>query len=247
MRPRHAFLIIAIGVFALAAACGGGDPEPAQPGDAGGGIAALAQRLRDAGAEVEAGGAVDQPFFAVPGQLLTVNGAAVQVFAYPSVEMAEADAAKVSPWGDTIGTTSVLWASPPHFFRDAELLALYVGGDDAVVELLTSVLGPQFAGGATIAEPDVPVVSEAADAAARAALAERLGVPADSLLLVRAAGVTFSDGALGCPQPGFGYTEALVPGFELLYEHEGVRYEYHVSKDGAQLTDCRGEGGVALP
>ena len=252
MRPRHVFLIIAIGVLALAGACGAGDPEPAQPGDgdgtpSGGGIAALVEQLRAAGADVEAGGAVAQPFFAVPGQLLTVNGAAVQVFAYPSVAMAEADAAKVSPRGDTIGTTSVLWRSEPHFFRDAELLALYVGGDDSVVELLTSVLGPRFAGGATIAEPDVPVVSEAADAAARAALAERLGVPVDSLLLVRASEVTFSDGSLGCPQPGFGYTQAIVPGYELLYEGEGVRYQYHVSEDGAQLTDCRGEGAEALP
>lgn len=252
MQPRHTFLIIAIGVFALAAACGGGDPEPTQSGDgdgdsAGGGVAALAQRLRDAGAEVEDGGAVAQPFFAVPGQLLTVNGAGVQVYAYPSVAMAEADAAKVSPRGDTIGTTSVLWVSPPHFFRDAELLALYIGGDDAVVELLASVLGPRFAGGARVAVPDVPEVSEAADAAARAALAERLGVPPGALVLVRAAGVTFSNGALGCPQPGFAYTEALVAGFELLYEHEGVRYQYHVSVSGAQLTDCVGTDVEALP
>ncbi len=246
MQPRHTFLIIAIGVFALAAACGGVDPEPTQSGDADGGVAALAQRLRDAGAEVEAGGAVDQPFFAVPGQLLTVNGAGVQVFAYPSVAMAEADAAKVSPWGDTIGTTSVLWASPPHFFRDAELLALYVGDDDAVVELLAGVLGPQFAGGARVAVPDEPEVSEAADAAARAALAERLGVPPGSLLLVRAAEVGF-DSALGCPQPGVAYTKPLIPGFELLYEHGGVRYQYHVSVSGAQLTDCVGTDVEALP
>ena len=246
MRPRHVFLIIAIGVLALAGACGAGDPQPGQSGDGDGGVAALAQRLRDAGAEVEAGGAVAQPFFAVPGQLLTVNGASVQVFAYPSVAMAEADAAKVSPRGDTIGTTSVLWVSPPHFFRDAELLALYIGDDDAVVELLASVLGPRFAGGARVPVTDVPEVPEAVDAAARAALAERLGVPPGpgSLLLVRAAEVTFSNGSLGCPQPGFAYTEALVPGFELLYQHEGVRYQYHVSEDGALLTDCRGEGAV---
>ena len=249
MRPRHVFLIIAIGVLALAGACGAGDPQPGQSGDGDGGVAALAQRLRDAGAEVEAGGAVAQPFFAVPGQLLTVNGASVQVFAYPSVAMAEADAAKVSPRGDTIGTTSVLWVSPPHFFRDAELLALYIGDDDAVVELLASVLGPRFAGGARVPVTDVPEVPEAVDAAARAALAERLGVPPGpgSLLLVRAAEVTFSNGSLGCPQPGFAYTEALVPGFELLYQHEGVRYQYHVSEDGALLTDCRGEGAEALP
>ena len=252
MRPRHVFLIIAIGVLALAGACGAGDPEPAQPGDgdgtpSGGGIAALVEQLRAAGADVEAGGAVAQPFFAVPGQLLTVNGAGVQVFAYPSVAMAEADAAKVSPRGDTIGTTSVLWVSPPHFFRDAELIALYIGDDDAVVELLAGVLGPRFAGGARVPVTDVPEVPEAVDAAARAALAERLGTSPGALVLVRAAGVTFSNGSLGCPQPGFAYTEALVPGFELLYEHEGVRYQYHVSEDGAQLTDCRGEGAEALP
>ena len=72
-------------------------------------------------------------------------------------------------------------------------------------------------------------------------------MPPGALVLVRAAGVTFSNGSLGCPQPGFAYTEALVAGFELLYEHEGIRYEYHVSESGAQLTDCRGEGAEALP
>ena len=252
MRRTPAYLIVAMGVLALAAACGAGDPEPGQSGNgdgasAGGGIAGLAERLRAAGADVDVGGAVAQSFFAVPGQVLTVNGSEVQVYAYPSVEMAEADAAKVSPDGTTIGTTSVLWVSPPHFFRDAELLALYIGANDAVVELLASVLGPRFAGGATVPEPDVPEVPEAADAAARAALAARLGVLADSLLLVRAAEVTFANGALGCPQPGVAYTEALVPGFELLYEHERVRYQYHVSENGAQLTDCVGTDVEALP
>ena len=248
MRRTHAVLVIALGLVALLAACGAEDAP--RSGDGAGGVDALAQRLREAGADVEIGNTVTQPFFAVPGQVLTVNGTGVQVYAYPSAGMAEADAAKVSPDGATIGTTSVLWGLPPHFFRDAELLALYVGDDDAVVELLAGVLGPRFAGGAAAGVPSVPNapdVSAAADAAARAALAERLGVGADDLLLVRAAWVTFSDGALGCPQPGFSYTEALVPGFELLYEHERVRYSYHVSEDGAQLTDCIGEGAEALP
>lgn len=35
----------------------------------------------------------------------------------------------------------------PHFFRKEQLVVLYVGEDQAVVNLLTKLLGPQIAGG----------------------------------------------------------------------------------------------------
>jgi hypothetical protein len=40
----------------------------------------------------------------------------------------------------------VSWIEAPHFFRSDSLIVLYVGEEDAVVEALKVVLGPQIAG-----------------------------------------------------------------------------------------------------
>ena len=211
-------------------------------------VEALAQRLRDAGANVEIGPSAGQAFFAVPGQVLVVNGGDVQVYAYESAEQAAADTAKVSPDGTTIGLTSVFWAEPPHFFHAGQFIALYVGSDASVIDALTGTMGQRFAGGGPVTTPpEPPELPEAADEAARGALAERLGIEPNAITLWRVAEREFPNGALGCPQPGFSYTQALVPGFALLYEHEGLLYQYNVSVDGAQLTDCVGEDVEALP
>ena len=46
--------------------------------------------------------------------------------------------------------------------------------------------------------------------------AQRTGMPRVSIVVVRADGVVWPDGSLGCPQPGMMYTQALVPGFRIV-------------------------------
>jgi len=65
--------------------------------------------------------------------------------------------------------------------------------------------------------------------------------------LVRSQLLEFNDGSLGCPDPGYSYTQAIVPGYIALYEVDGLRYPFHVSLDGKIFTDCRGENNVAVP
>lgn len=108
--------------------------------------AGLMDALRAAGAEVEAGGPVEQAFFAVTGQIIKVDGADVQVFEYESVEAMEADAAQVSADGGSVGTSMITWVATPHFFKSGRLLVLYIGDDTAILDLLKGVLGEQFAG-----------------------------------------------------------------------------------------------------
>lgn len=67
---------------------------------------------------------------------------------------------------------------------------------------------------------------------ALAAEAERLGVDADQVGVAGFAEVTWSDGSLGCPQEGMMYTQALVPGYQLVLEVDGALASYHASKDG---------------
>ena len=57
------------------------------------------------------------------------------MFTHESPAAAQAEADVVNSTGFTVGTTSISWVAPPHFYLKGSLLVLYVG-----------VNGPQFAG-----------------------------------------------------------------------------------------------------
>lgn len=62
--------------------------------------------------------------------------------------------------------------------------------------------------------------------------ATKAGVDASALTVVQASAVTWSDGSLGCPQPGMSYTQALVSGYRVILESGGTQYDYHASNRG---------------
>ena len=92
------------------------------------------------------GEVVKQPFFSVRGTILLVEGERVQVMEYRDAAAIEAAAAHIAPDGSSTGTTMVSWVALPHFFRTVTTIVLYVGENSKVIDALTSVLGPQFAG-----------------------------------------------------------------------------------------------------
>lgn len=124
----------------------GGRRRTARPGAQVSGVGGLARALRGRGLKVESAGKVSQPFFSPGGSALIVNGENVQVFRYPSARAAESEAKKVDADGTGAGTSTAMWVGPPHFFRKGRLVVLFVGADEGVLNALTSVLGPQFAG-----------------------------------------------------------------------------------------------------
>lgn len=67
--------------------------------------------------------------------------------------------------------------------------------------------------------------------AAIAAEAQRRGVTQDEVSVVGYAEVTWNDGSIGCPQPGMMYTQALVPGHQLILEVDGARASYHQGRE----------------
>jgi len=75
-------------------------------------------------------------------------------------------------------------------------------------------------------QPGDPVVAKA-----RADLAAELGAAEDDITVITAEPVTWSDGSLGCPEPGKMYTQALVDGYRVVLEYEGVEYHYHAGED----------------
>ena len=109
--------------------------------------ASLIDALRAARATVELGDSVEQPFFAVGGQILLVNKTEVQVFEYEAAEVMEVDASLVASDGASVGTTMINWIAPPHFYKTGRIIVLYLSEDAAILDLLNQVLGVQFAGG----------------------------------------------------------------------------------------------------
>jgi hypothetical protein len=84
-------------------------------------------------------------------------------------------------------------------------------------------------------EEPAPVVGEVPDElinAIRADLGKRLGIETKDLEPVRAASVNWNDGSLGCPEPGQVYTQAITPGYHVVFEIEGTSYDYRVKRNG---------------
>jgi hypothetical protein len=68
-----------------------------------------------------------------------------------------------------------------------------------------------------------PIVADAAT---------RLGVDPSAVTIVEAKAQTFSDGSLGCPEPGMMYTQALVDGYQVIVEANGTQLDYRGSAPG---------------
>lgn len=70
---------------------------------------------------------------------------------------------------------------------------------------------------------------------------ERVGIPQDDLEVTVAEAVVWSDGSLGCPQPGSVYTQALIDGFRVVVESATEQTDYHVAADGGFVV-CENDG-----
>ena len=67
------------------------------------------ESLRSAGAVVNPGDKIRQPFFDVEGQLITVNQQQTQLFSFSGLEAAEAVKATISADGYAVGLSMILW------------------------------------------------------------------------------------------------------------------------------------------
>jgi hypothetical protein len=76
------------------------------------------------------------------------------------------------------------------------------------------------------------MVEAALDDAAR-----RTKIDRTKLVVLSAESVTWSDGSLGCPEPGKAYTQALVPGYRIRIQAGAEILDYHAGRLG-QLVLC---------
>ena len=72
--------------------------------------------------------------------------------------------------------------------------------------------------------------------------AQQAGVDPSAVTVVSAEATTWNSGALGCPEPGKVYTQALVPGYKIVLEAGGKTLNYHASETGS-VKLCEGVAG----
>lgn len=62
---------------------------------------------------------------------------------------------------------------------------------------------------------------------ARTTLAQEMVIAESELELVSAEPVTWRDGSIGCPDPATSYSQQLIEGYLVIFEHNGERIEVH--------------------
>lgn len=91
---------------------------------------------------------------------------------------------------------------------------------------------PINSGNNTATSTDTAPVEPAA-AAARSDLAAKLGISAQSIIIMEVENQTWNNGCLGLPKAGEFCTEALVPGFKVEMEAQGESYTYRTNASGS--------------
>jgi membrane protease subunit HflC len=111
--------------------------------------------------------------------------------------------------------------------------------DSDLFQFLQSPLGLNGgAGGATARASTGLSEFMKVETAARTFLDEEMSIDSASPTLAKIERVDWSDGSLGCPAPGVSYTQAIVPGFNLVFDNGGESVEVHSNLDGSRLTAC---------
>jgi hypothetical protein len=108
----------------------------------------LVTYLQTEGHAVTTIGPFEQSYFlAATGTELTIENGVVRVFAFPNENQARNAADSISDDGSIVGGSPVDWISTPHFFTQDNLIALYVGTNDDVIDALEGAMGSEVAGG----------------------------------------------------------------------------------------------------
>lgn len=119
---------------------------------------------------------------------MRVNGAEVQAFEFADEAARREVSDTISESGSQIGTSMVDWIDQPNLWATGRLIVLYIGQDQAIIDLITHVLG------------DPITIAGAADeltARVQAWLAEYLNVPVTQVTLVTIERAQWSDACLG--------------------------------------------------
>jgi hypothetical protein len=94
-----------------------------------------------------------------------------------------------------------------------------------------------------------PAIAEPAAVAkpenvAKKVVADFLSLPMDDVSLVSLEAIEFNDSSLGCPEPGMSYLQALTPGYRVVLEADGRRFDVRVSAGHGRICHRRKPPGA---
>jgi len=103
---------------------------------------------------INIGSVINQPFLSVKGtqaNIVKLNNADIQIYEYDSNNLMSNEAKQISSDGSSVKTasgsiTQIDWNSTPHFYSTGRIMVIYIGTDSQVINILTNILGTQFAG-----------------------------------------------------------------------------------------------------
>ncbi|RPJ40244.1 MAG: hypothetical protein EHM21_14990 [Chloroflexi bacterium] len=225
---RYDLMILLVMIVVLSACAPNTPAEIPQTG----GVNQLVESLKGAGAQVNLGETQEDSFFSVPGRQIQVNGQNVTVFEFADEAAQKAAAATISGGGFIIGTTAVDWIDTPHFWAKDRLIALYVGKDQALIDLISKQMGEVVNAQAPSGGMN-PTEQAAYGTAAIYALAQKLGTTVDQVSFVSAEAVEWTDSCLGLGGPAESCLQALTPGYRVTLNVQGTDYEVRTDETGS--------------
>jgi hypothetical protein len=207
-------------------------PTSPPPGSGGGesdGYAGLLDALSDEGVRADSAGEIEQPFFSVIGQSIEIGDALVQVFEYADEAARGAESALISPDGSSVGSSMMTWVDRPSFWAQGRLIVLYVGSDQAIVDLLTGILGQPVTQAATPPSAELPPY---AVIAAEQMLSQELGLSMEEIDYVSHERADWLDSCLGLGGPEEICLQAITPGWRVVLRAAGQEYVYRADQNG---------------
>lgn len=112
------------------------------------GLAGLVDDLTEAGAEATVADSFDGQPLAFEQVTVCVDGEIIRVFSYSSEQERGAVASRIDPTDPTnVGTGIVEWDGWPKFWQRDRIIVLYLGSDQATIDLLSGLMGDPFAQG----------------------------------------------------------------------------------------------------
>lgn len=212
------------------------------------GLSSFTDALSTLGARLSAGVEVSQPFFPARGQEFTVNGASVQVFEFDD-EVARQDVSNlITEEGSVTGFPVAPWPDQPNIWATGRVIVLYVGQDQATIDLLGQALGQPVTSATQLSETGagqetggVGVGQNPAAQAVRDQVAEQAGLSHDAVEIVSVEQQEWSDACLGLGQANESCLQALTPGWQVVVSANGQDFVFRTDWTGQQVRQVLDE------
>jgi hypothetical protein len=187
----------------------------------------LVNALRTSGATVTQVEQVQLPNSSANAQIIQVNGSDIQVIEFPnqadrqqvSNAIAQAGAVIDVPLLPYVTTQGDVWAS-------GDLIVLYAGQDQSVMNLMNGVLGQPM----TELQPTAIQVPASVVQQVQSFLSQQLSVAAQQVQVLGAQQVNWPNACLGLNQAGQSCPKVVTPGYLVTVKVQGNEYEIRTNQ-----------------